>query len=1182
MLIDGIFASEAIDSSGEILDVEGADITDFEDGKGVLNFEHRGDDAPGASPNDIVGRIVYAKKIHKETDCTTDRERKYWKQIDLPFIYGIIRLHDGAGHPGAIAAAAHFRDYAANKEEALGRFSIEGSTLARGDGSESNRLTHTVCRRVAYTFKPCNKSADSGMMIDPNAPAGFDKKMATKETDKLARLSEISKKERQHPGYTTIGQGPEFTKHDILSADDLTKTTVAGSYNAAPGSLSGGAALQVEDAGLRKRKMINMAKAAVRDWDGRGSFKPFLKNRLPDADPTFVDKFADMVDDYKLKKKEPQVDEENPEEPKNTGPLTIRNKPVRPTPTVDKAFFDEKAGVLRTPRGSVPMYIPGLDPQPGAAQAFHNAMNDPGTTKIHDFALKNWNRVRKMLKAGKLPDAVLMHATLFSQLSPNTPVPTQELMYGHLVDTMKQTGIDARDPRFPTIKENWTDRDSPSEWPMTGGGHYKRLENQLRIKHDSKLTGRKAGEIGGFMLANNKFDNMSGYHKLHGKLAALVAKHKDNAQSGVKELMEHKAKGKLWEAQRERAKDKGQPDIGDYDGPVVRGLAPKTARYMYGMLGGGNVTVPDTHFVRHLFGLQKGKQGDGATHAYIRSLLWNPNNSHIMEGIDRYYSANHDAVNHIVQHPIAQGFDGSRADLTFPAFWKHWMSIVPHEAARGMATFGNNEFTDHKPFWDTIAAYVSKRKEPVAKNDQEAYSKAQDSVKEHMHWQETLGDLPALMMYYAFLVPDLLGPDTDEGIEAPEVALEVGKLLNGTANPNGEVQDVMKFEAFSIALSQKLEIFRKAEEAQKPQVANVTPIPIVHEFQGKKVVPGHIRAWAENASVPGGIEDHAVLGHDAKHFYTVPGHPKQLRGWKPEDVRRINKAGLDRSYNVVRWPEYQDSGHVVDAKVHGDPVFNQSSAQEKLIHGLDMGQGDLNKPEGVFRGISDPLGNHWRKHPAGPDLFLKYEGYVGQDISSPKNEAAYHNLARDVFGLGDYVPPVAVFNHPRTGAQISAIEKVKGNHFAKDKTHHTLLNEMHDSGDLHKLGIMDLLLGHSDRHDGNYLMTPEGKAKMALIDNSSAMPASNSDQWYAPDYLRRYQQMNDMDPKNIPLHDNAQDWVMKLDPKKLAGSLQAMSYPAKTVKTLMDRLTFLKQTVQDTRNAGRQLTIKDLFDPPEQ
>ena len=54
MLIDGIFASEAIDSSGEILDVKGADITDFEDGKGVLNFEHRGDDAPGASANDIV------------------------------------------------------------------------------------------------------------------------------------------------------------------------------------------------------------------------------------------------------------------------------------------------------------------------------------------------------------------------------------------------------------------------------------------------------------------------------------------------------------------------------------------------------------------------------------------------------------------------------------------------------------------------------------------------------------------------------------------------------------------------------------------------------------------------------------------------------------------------------------------------------------------------------------------------------------------------------------------------------------------------------------------------------------------------------------------------------------------------------------------------------------------------
>ena len=162
MLLDGIAGSEAIDSSGEILSVKGADISSLEK-DGTLNWEHRGDDAPGASPNDVIGRVIKAKKIFGADDCENDREKFFWDKIELPFIYCVFRLHDGAGHPGAVAAAAAIRDAEANGEAPVLNFSVEGSTLEK----KNNTLLRSVIRRIALTQKPCNKSAHSGILARP-------------------------------------------------------------------------------------------------------------------------------------------------------------------------------------------------------------------------------------------------------------------------------------------------------------------------------------------------------------------------------------------------------------------------------------------------------------------------------------------------------------------------------------------------------------------------------------------------------------------------------------------------------------------------------------------------------------------------------------------------------------------------------------------------------------------------------------------------------------------------------------------------------------------------------------------------------------------------------------------------------------------------------------------------------
>jgi hypothetical protein len=399
-------------------------------------------------------------------------------------------------------------------------------------------------------------------------------------------------------------------------------------------------------------------------------------------------------------------------------------------------------------------------------------MQDPKVNAFHNYATENWAKMNKLLKHGKLPPEAVMHAVLFSQLSPNTPVPVQEMMYGHLVDHMKQTGIDARDPAFGDTKEGWVARDTGDKFPKHSRSHFQKLQDQLRLKMDSKHTNRSKGDIASFMLANNKWKNMEQYHTLHQGLTDLLAHHGDDARAAVADLMHHKRRAELHEAKRERGLEAGKDDIGPYtEGPAVPGLAPKTARYTLGMLGGGNIHVPDTHFARYLFGLEKGhpssgKPGDNKTISYIKNLLWNENNSHVLDGIDRYYAKHHDAVRHMLEHPQFKHLFSTPEDAIFPAFWKNWVGIVPHEKARGLnSPRAFNEVTDHRPFWEATAPFVDK----ALKSEEDPWALPMQTAAQHAQWVEEYGESPALMLYFTHLVPQLLARYTggDAGVPGP-------------------------------------------------------------------------------------------------------------------------------------------------------------------------------------------------------------------------------------------------------------------------------------------------------------------------------------------------------------------------------------------------------------------------------
>lgn len=1093
MICDGIAASEAIDSSGEILDVAGCDISDFEEGRGTINWEHRGSDAEGASANDTVGRILFAKKIFSAEDCSDDRQLQYWRELQLPMIYIIYRLFDGSGHPGATALAAIMRDCKKNQEKNLIGLSIEGTTLKKE--KNGGRLLRSVARRVAATEKPCNKSALSNVLSDPNDPT-------------------VQKQEHEHPLFARITDSVASAISPILDSEGLEKALTAGSYNVAPSALSGSAALQVED-----RSLHNRIKAAARDWDRKTPFAKFLKHKLPEVSDEFLERFSGMVQELTLKKAQkaaikqavsqkvigklkakgvttPTVQEDQ---------LTIRGKPASVAPGA-KIHFDEKKGVLHTPRGSFPMYIPSRDTEtPDAAQKFENILSDPKVTKFHDYAMENWSKLHQRLKAGTLPPEVVMHGVLFSQMSPNTPVPNQELMYSHLVDAMNSTGKDPRSKEgLDTLRRDWLDRDQPQKWPEHSREHFQRLEGQLRLQNDSKANGRVVGDIGAFMLANNKFKNVEQYHTLHNSLVDLIGRHRGDARSGVEELMFHKDQAKKWEAMRSRALASGREDPGEYAaGPSVPGLAPKTARYTYGMLGGGNVTVPDTHFARYLFGLDKDK--DINSISYIKDQLWDTKNSSVMNAIDRYYGKHHDAVKHMQSHPVWGKHFEKPEDAIFPAFWKNWVSIVPHEKARGMSAWGWNESTDHRPFWEAVGPYLRKNETDT--------NLASRTAKTHHDWVEKYGEMPAQLLYFRYLVPQLL-----EAAEKRE-----------------SQQSVMKFEALGIDL-------QKAGVARKPAVYS---IPDVVKFRGKDVKPGVASIHSADAE-PNKLV--ALLGHNKTHFLAVPA--EKVRAWDKTDLIKLPKNA--KGYTVRRHPEQLEASTVISHDVHGLSEYTHHPEVKSMIHGLDFGK-QTNTPAGVRAGMNDKH-SFWARSPNGKRVYVKGAGTtsdkgISHDFGEAHREALYHNLAKDFYGLGQYVTPTAVVTHPTTGEHMTVVQHTGGEHFNSQFEHYDQLQELKEKGELHKIALMDMINDNMDRHLGNFTMSPNG---LKLIDHGLTFSSK-------PYYVGGNAITAEADADEEPIHPEAVKWVSGLKPEELDQQMRRHNVPTPFIDEARRRLQALKQ-----------------------
>jgi hypothetical protein len=330
MLLDGIGASQHIDSSGEILDVKGCDISDVEEGVAVINYEHKDNSA-----TDIIGRLVYAKKIFSEEDCDDERQLMYWKKTGVPYIYIIGELMDDDDHSGAKDAAAIVRHYHRRGLPILARWSIEGSTLDK----KGNHLKRSIFKRIALTLKPCNKDATSGLIFDPLDSKN--KKDGVAESSLKTVIDKIDKFE--HPGFTKLGGSIEVECMPFIDLEKREDKLPGGAADNKEYSDFDKEQLKVgikhelehtkdpkiaaeiamdhlsEDPDYYKKlstiekddNIKTKLKNLVKDWNGEGDIKKFIKSNLPEIADEFIDRFVDVIDGYKIKMKKFERLEQN-------------------------------------------------------------------------------------------------------------------------------------------------------------------------------------------------------------------------------------------------------------------------------------------------------------------------------------------------------------------------------------------------------------------------------------------------------------------------------------------------------------------------------------------------------------------------------------------------------------------------------------------------------------------------------------------------------------------------------------------------------------------------------------------------------------------------------------------------------------------------------------------------------
>jgi hypothetical protein len=238
--------------------------------------------------------------------------------------------------------------------------------------------------------------------------------------------------------------------------------------------------------------------------------------------------------------------------------------------------------------------------------------------------------------------------------------------------------------------------------------------------------------------------------------------------------------------------------------------------------------------------------------------------------------------------------------------------------------------------------------------------------------------------------------------------------------------------------------------------------------------------------------------------------------------------------------------------VHAVPEYTHHDDVKDMLDGLDFDGEKSNATDGINAHQS-----FWTKN-KGKRVYVK-ANHDESDFDEPSREALYHNLARDFYGMGQYVTPTGIVYHPRTGQKHAVVQNVAGGqHLNTDNPEHQeTLKQLGESGELHKMTVMNIIGANHDRHRGNFMMTPGG---MKLIDHGYAFSASDLHSTPTPDYLKYYHAMHGptINHPDAVFHPEAAKWVQGLDPQKLDMEMRRHGVPDRYIDEARRRLVSIQ------------------------
>jgi GNAT superfamily N-acetyltransferase len=276
------------------------------------------------------------------------------------------------------------------------------------------------------------------------------------------------------------------------------------------------------------------------------------------------------------------------------------------------------------------------------------------------------------------------------------------------------------------------------------------------------------------------------------------------------------------------------------------------------------------------------------------------------------------------------------------------------------------------------------------------------------------------------------------------------------------------------------------------------------------------------------------------------------------------------------------------------PKVPHNETQKKMVHGIDV-----EKVKNFNTGwTSDNTISGTAKNSNNKKVVIK--GDLPKDILSNNSldsyhkfntshrEVAFHNMARDFWGLGKHVPTTSLVSQPISNKQHSKIrtfssdseyddgapvlipnnmsvqEHIRGaKHYSPTQENDRLLSKLKNNGTLHKMAIMDVISGNTDRHSGNYMLT---RNNLHLIDHGLTFDYGDRS-LRMPAYLQPTRSHVDR------IHPNVREWLLNLKEKDLKRHMKANGIPSHNGKHMLNAF----KKAQDMLKYDRTVSFSDLY-----